>query len=56
MKEEPKMNNYDAIILAVAHDEFKDLGIEKIRLYAKKEHVVYDLKHMFFANESDLRL
>lgn len=47
---------YDGIILAVAHKQFKEMGIEAIRKLAKKEHVIYDLKYLFTAEETDLRL
>ena len=47
---------YDAIILAVAHDQFKALSVEKIRSYGKETHVLYDIKYMLKANESDGRL
>jgi UDP-N-acetyl-D-galactosamine dehydrogenase len=46
---------YDAIIIAVGHDEFKELGEKKIRSYAKKEHILFDLKYLLPASESDLR-
>lgn len=47
---------YDAIVLAVAHREFKDLGSAGIRKFGKPEHVLYDLKYVLAPNESDLRL
>lgn len=47
---------YDAIVLAVAHDEFKSMGIEKIRALGKAEHVLYDLKYILEPNEVDIRL
>ena len=53
---EPKKENYDAIILAVAHDEFKQSGVEKIREYGKTDHVLFDIKYLFPANEVDGRL
>lgn len=53
---EPKNGEYDAIILAVAHDEFKKAGVEDIRGYGKNNHVLYDLKYIFEENASDLRL
>lgn len=48
--------SYDAIILAVAHQEFKQMGSERIRELGKKTHVLYDLKYIFDASKSDLRL
>jgi UDP-N-acetyl-D-galactosamine dehydrogenase len=47
---------YDAIILAVAHSEFKKMGIKEIRRLGKDVHVIFDLKYIFDAKESDLRL
>lgn len=47
---------YDAVILAVAHQQFKDMGVENIRALGKAEHVLYDLKYLLSAEASDLRL
>ena len=47
---------YDGIILAVAHQQFKELGIEKIRSLGKPTQILYDLKYIFTAEQSDLRL
>lgn len=47
---------YDAIILAVAHDQFKQLGTAGIRALGKPEHVVFDLKYILPRHDSDLRL
>ncbi|MGB9191443.1 Vi polysaccharide biosynthesis UDP-N-acetylglucosamine C-6 dehydrogenase TviB [Acinetobacter sp.] len=49
-------HSYDAIILAVAHHQFKEMGVEKIRALGKVEHVLYDLKYVLAQSESDLRL
>lgn len=51
-----KSGAYDAIVLAVAHDEFKSMGAEKIRALGKAEHVLYDLKYILEPNEVDIRL
>lgn len=48
--------SYDAIILAVAHNEFKSMGGALIRSFGKHEHVLYDLKYILPETESDLRL
>ena len=53
---EPKPNSYDAIVLAVAHDEFKKLGVEGIMNLAKKECLIYDLKYILPREAVDLRL
>jgi UDP-N-acetyl-D-glucosamine/UDP-N-acetyl-D-galactosamine dehydrogenase len=51
-----KNNFYDAIILAVPHDEFKKMGASKIRSLGKKNHIFLDLKSIFAKNESDIRI
>lgn len=49
-------STYDGIVLAVDHDELKEMGIEKVRKLGKENHVVYDVKYVFGPNDSDLRL
>ena len=53
---EPALGQYDGIVLAVAHDQFKQLGAQKIRAWGKEPHVLYDLKYVLDQSESDLRL
>jgi UDP-N-acetyl-D-galactosamine dehydrogenase len=48
--------SYDAIILAVAHHQFKDMGAAAIRALCKPIAVIYDLKYVLSVHESDLRL
>jgi UDP-N-acetyl-D-galactosamine dehydrogenase len=52
----PENGFYDGVILAVAHDQFKEMGPESIRALGKREHVLYDLKYLLSAADSDLRL
>lgn len=47
---------YDATVLAVAHNEFRALGVHGVRKLCKKNHVLYDIKHLFKAHEVDGRL
>jgi UDP-N-acetyl-D-glucosamine/UDP-N-acetyl-D-galactosamine dehydrogenase len=47
---------YDSIVLAVAHQQFKAMGSKAIRALGKPAHVLYDLKYLLSAEESDLRL
>ena len=54
--DEPEKSKYDAILLAVAHDEFKRLSVEQIKAFGKKNHVLYDIKYLLKANEVDGRL
>jgi UDP-N-acetyl-D-galactosamine dehydrogenase len=52
----PQPGDYDAIILAVAHDEFRAMGAGPMRAFGKDQHVLYDLKYLLSPEESDLRL
>jgi UDP-N-acetyl-D-galactosamine dehydrogenase len=52
----PELGAYDAIVLAVAHDQFKSMGAKAIRAFGKPEHVLYDLKYVLPFEGSDLRL
>ncbi|AXQ99061.1 MULTISPECIES: Vi polysaccharide biosynthesis UDP-N-acetylglucosamine C-6 dehydrogenase TviB [Pseudoalteromonas] len=47
---------YDGIILAVDHSEFKEWGVEKIRAFGKEDHVLYDVKHVLNPQDADIRL
>lgn len=47
---------YDAVILGVAHRQFKAMGAAGIRKLGKPEHILYDLKYVLLPAESDLRL
>jgi len=47
---------YDGILLAVAHDQFREGGTEALHHLGKPEHVLYDLKYLLDADASDLRL
>lgn len=53
---ELKSGHYDAVIIAVSHDEFKKLGAKGIRQLAQSNGVIYDLKYVLSAAEADLRL
>lgn len=52
----PEEGCYDAVIIAVAHNQFKDLGASGIRAFGKPNHVLYDLKYVLAAHQSDIRL
>ena len=49
-------NTYDAALVLVAHDEFKTLGLNKIKKLCKTNHVIFDLKNLFKSNQVDLKL
>ena len=52
----PQDGDYDGIVLAVAHEQFKVMGADIMRKFGKAEHVLYDLKNVLDMKESDLRL
>ncbi|MCU7943191.1 MAG: Vi polysaccharide biosynthesis UDP-N-acetylglucosamine C-6 dehydrogenase TviB [Candidatus Thiodiazotropha sp. (ex Cardiolucina cf. quadrata)] len=51
-----KEGEYDAVILAVAHREFQQMGVEKIRTLCKENGVLFDVKNVLPANAVDARL
>ncbi len=48
--------SYDAIILAVSHDEFLEMGVDQLRTLGKGNNVLFDVKSIFPADEVDSRL
>jgi len=52
----PENNKYDAIVLAVSHEEFRKISIDKIKSFGKLKHVLYDIKYLFKENDVDGRL
>ncbi|MDC1429224.1 Vi polysaccharide biosynthesis UDP-N-acetylglucosamine C-6 dehydrogenase TviB [Emcibacteraceae bacterium] len=53
---EPKQNYYDAIVLAVAHDEFLKLSASEIHSFGKEKHLIYDIKSVLPKEMVDARL
>ena len=49
-------NSFDAILIAVAHECFREMGIKKIRSFGKIHHIVFDMKCIFSHAETDMRL
>lgn len=52
----PQEGAYDAIIMAVGHNEFREMGVEQIHQLGKKEHVLYDVKYILPKDQIDGRL
>lgn len=48
--------NYDAIIIAVSHQQFKDMGAEGLHALGKQNHVLYDIKYILPSESVDGRL
>ena len=51
-----KEKSYDAVVVAVAHNEFRELGVEYFHRLCRRNHVLYDIKHVFPAANVDGRL
>ena len=49
-------NSYDAIVILVGHDLFKEMGSEKIHSLGKNRHVLFDVKSILPRGSADLRL
>ncbi|KAB0302366.1 Vi polysaccharide biosynthesis UDP-N-acetylglucosamine C-6 dehydrogenase TviB [Vibrio fortis] len=54
--DEPQQGDYDAIIMAVGHNEFKEMGAAEIHALGKESHVLYDLKYVLDKSDVDMRL
>ena len=52
----PVEGTYGAVILAVSHREFQEMGVERIRALGKVNHVLYEVKYLLPADEVDGRL
>ena len=53
---EAEKGKYDAVILSVAHNEFKVMGADEIRALGKESSIVYDLKYVLPKDAVDMRL
>ncbi len=53
---ELKEGEYDAVILAVAHREFQQMGAQRIRALCKQNGVLFDVKHVLPVDAVDARL
>lgn len=56
MVDQPAAGQYDAIIVAVAHRQFAQMGAETIRGFGKPGALLYDIKGVFGKAGADLRL
>jgi UDP-N-acetyl-D-galactosamine dehydrogenase len=52
----PLPRSYDAIVVAVAHNQFRAMGAQTIRELGRDGHVLYDLKYILGPDEADVRL
>lgn len=56
MVETLKAGHYDAVILAVAHEQFQAMGIDEIRKLTRNNGVIFDIKYLFPSDAVDGRL
>ncbi len=53
---EPPGNDYDAVVIAVAHDQFRELGAGGLRAFCKPGGILFDVKYLLPAEAVDGRL
>lgn len=54
--DKPVAGSYQAIIICVAHDVFREMGAEGIRALGAPNHVLFDVKHILPKDAVDARL
>ncbi|MEL6215377.1 MAG: nucleotide sugar dehydrogenase [Pseudomonadota bacterium] len=54
--EAPEPANYDTVVIAVAHHQFREWGAERIRSLCKPHGVIYDIKYLLPEDATDERL
>lgn len=54
--DEIEPDTYDGVVIAVAHDEFKEMGHQRVRSFANRSGVIFDIKSIFDSEHSDCRL
>ncbi len=53
---QPEEAAYDAVVIAVAHEQFRALGEKGMRAFGKPDAILYDIKYLLPAGASDDRL
>ena len=53
---QPSPATYEALVVAVAHNQFREMGVDAIRTFGTSGHVLFDLKYLFPVQASDMRL
>lgn len=54
--DKPELGHYDAIIIAVSHNQFAELGLEGLKAFGKENSVLYDIKYLLPSDGVDGRL
>ncbi len=56
LTEDPQPGAYDVVVLAVAHEQFREMGEQGIKAYGKPESVFFDIKYLLPLGAADGRL
>ena len=56
LTEDPRPGAYDVVVLAVAHEQFREMGEQGIKAYGKPESVFFDIKYLLPLGAADGRL
>jgi UDP-N-acetyl-D-galactosamine dehydrogenase len=56
LRRAPARGRYDGIVVAVAHQQFRELSTRQIRAWGRPRHVLYDIKSVLPSAEVDARL
>ena len=56
LTEEPAPGEYDVVVLAVAHEQFREMGEQGIKAYGKPGSVFFDIKYLLPQGSADGRL
>jgi UDP-N-acetyl-D-galactosamine dehydrogenase len=56
LTEDPRPGAYDVVVLAVAHEQFREMGEQGIKAYGKPESVFFDIKYLLPLGAADDRL
>jgi UDP-N-acetyl-D-galactosamine dehydrogenase len=56
LREAPATGRYDALVLAVGHQQFRQMGAAGIHALGKPSHILYDIKSVLPADQVDARL
>jgi len=54
--DDPSSGVYDAVIIAVGHQQFEELGASHIRKLCNEKGILFDIKGIFHKDQSDIRL
>ena len=54
--DKPQAGRYDAVVIAVSHDQFKEMGLDTIRSFTRENSVIFDVKYLFPQQENLYRL